>query len=232
MSEAVSHPETPAAHGVDVLIGRLRDQGVAAGREQAAKILAEAEARAGTLIAEAEATARRLVEDARAAAAREQAAARDALYLAGRDAVLAMKRTLSERFAGAIGGLVSDQMRDPELLRRLILIVAARSRDGVTPDEAETMEILLPEDAVGLEQLRRDPEQLNGSDLTRLVLAVTGDLLRAGVEFRPGVPGERGLRVMLRGETVELDLSDRAVAAVLMEHLQPRFRALLEGMVK
>jgi V/A-type H+-transporting ATPase subunit E len=31
---------------------------------------------------------------------------------------------------------------------------------------------------------------------------------------------------------VVLDLSDQAVAAALLEHLQPRFRALLEGVVK
>jgi V/A-type H+-transporting ATPase subunit E len=31
---------------------------------------------------------------------------------------------------------------------------------------------------------------------------------------------------------VTLDLSDRAVAALLLQHLQPRFRAILEGVVR
>jgi V/A-type H+-transporting ATPase subunit E len=38
--------------------------------------------------------------------------------------------------------------------------------------------------------------------------------------------------VRLVDRDVVLDLSDRAVADVILEHLQPRFRALLEGVVK
>jgi len=31
---------------------------------------------------------------------------------------------------------------------------------------------------------------------------------------------------------ISLDLTDEAIAALLLEHLQPRFRAILEGIVK
>jgi V/A-type H+-transporting ATPase subunit E len=40
------------------------------------------------------------------------------------------------------------------------------------------------------------------------------------------------LRLRLVENEVVLDLSDRAIANVLLQHLQPRFRALLEGMVR
>jgi V/A-type H+-transporting ATPase subunit E len=43
---------------------------------------------------------------------------------------------------------------------------------------------------------------------------------------------QNGLRVRLVDKEVILDLSDRAVADAILEHLQPRFRALLEGIVK
>jgi V/A-type H+-transporting ATPase subunit E len=43
--------------------------------------------------------------------------------------------------------------------------------------------------------------------------------------------GGRGIRVRLKDEELELDLSDRAIADLLLEHLQPRFRAVMEGQV-
>lgn len=220
------------AAGVETLIGRLRDEGVAAGRAEAARIVTEAETKARALLAEAGEEAARRLAEARTAADRETAAANDALRLAARDAVLAMKRTLAERFAGEIGRLVSDQMKDPALLRQLILIIAARARDEVAWGDQDQLELILPRSVVGLDQLRRRPEELTGSDLTRLVLAVTGDVLREGVAFRLADGDRAGIGVRLTGSAVQLDLTDRAVAEVLMEHVQPRFRALLEGIVK
>jgi V/A-type H+-transporting ATPase subunit E len=41
-----------------------------------------------------------------------------------------------------------------------------------------------------------------------------------------------GLKLRLVDREVILDMSDRAIAEAILEHLQPRFRALLEGMVK
>ena len=40
------------------------------------------------------------------------------------------------------------------------------------------------------------------------------------------------MKVFLKNEQVEIDLSEKAIASMLLEHLQPRFRALLEGVVK
>jgi V/A-type H+-transporting ATPase subunit E len=45
-------------------------------------------------------------------------------------------------------------------------------------------------------------------------------------ETRPGI------RIRLVDRDVEIDLTDASVAALLLQHLQPRFRAFLEGMVR
>lgn len=34
------------------------------------------------------------------------------------------------------------------------------------------------------------------------------------------------------GQEVEVDLTDQAIAKLLLRHLQPRFRALLEGVIR
>jgi V/A-type H+-transporting ATPase subunit E len=40
-----------------------------------------------------------------------------------------------------------------------------------------------------------------------------------------------GIRIVLKDDGLVVDLTDAAVAEVILRHLQPRFRALLEGVV-
>jgi V/A-type H+-transporting ATPase subunit E len=41
-----------------------------------------------------------------------------------------------------------------------------------------------------------------------------------------------GIQVRLVDKEIILDLNDQTIADLLLAHLQPRFRALLEGIVK
>jgi V/A-type H+-transporting ATPase subunit E len=41
-----------------------------------------------------------------------------------------------------------------------------------------------------------------------------------------------GIRLRLVDHDVTLELTDKAVASLILQHLQPRFRALIEGIVK
>lgn len=223
---------TPASSGVDALITRLRDEGVAAGREQADQLLAEARQQAHALIETAEADARQRVEVACKQAAAELSAGQEALRTAMRDAVLEMKSTLNHQFAEDVRRLVSAQLKEPELLRELILEIAGKARAEARVDDGEDVVMLLPEHAIGLEELRENPKELQGGQLTELVRGLTGDLLREGVSFEGSDAIEAGVHVKVRDHDVLLDLSDQAVAALLLQHLQPRFRAILEGVVK
>ena len=121
---------TPASSGVDALITRLRDEGVAAGRELADQLLADARQQAHAIIEAAEADARERVEAARKQAAADLSAGEEALKTSMRDAVLEMKATLNHQFAEDVQRLVSAQLKDPELLRQLILEIAGKARDG------------------------------------------------------------------------------------------------------
>jgi V/A-type H+-transporting ATPase subunit E len=57
-------------------------------------------------------------------------------------------------------------------------------------------------------------------------------MLREGVSFGVAKDNQGGLKLKLVDQEVILDMSDEALAETILEHLQPRFRALLEGMVK
>jgi V/A-type H+-transporting ATPase subunit E len=110
-----------------------------------------------------------------------------------------MKGHLSTRFSEEVRRLVAAEMAQEPFLERLILEVAGRARRDAELDQTEQVEILLPEDVVGLAELRRDPEKLREGSLSHFVLSVASGLLRDGVELRSSDRLEGGIRISLQG---------------------------------
>ncbi len=218
------------ASGVDALITKLRDEGVTAGRNEADRILNDARAKAKQILDKATAEAKDQLEKARKESDAYRAAGEEALKTAMRDTVLDMRTTLTHRFSSDVRRLVSEEMRDEEILKQMILAVAGRVR-AEAKDEDE-LEVILPEEVVGLEELRRNPEELQKGVMTQYVLGLTGQMLRDGVSFAVADDAAAGIRIYMKDKDVTLDLTDEAVANLLLQHLQPRFRATLEGIVK
>ncbi len=216
--------------GVEALIERLRQQGVAAGRAARDEFIGEAEREGETIIKDAREKAAAIVEEAHQESERLQASGEDALRVAMRDTVLRMRETLRKRLEGQMRSLVAKQLVDEEFLRRLIVEVAGKARDDSQADQAEHVEVLLPPEVIGLEELQRRPEELE-SKLSQFAQQIASATWRDGVIIDTLEPGSRGIRIRLKDEELELDLSDRAIADLLLEHLQPRFRAVMEGLV-
>jgi V/A-type H+-transporting ATPase subunit E len=221
--------EIPSA-GVEALIQRLKDEGVAAGRERAEQIVSEAETRARWMVEQAQAEAEEIRAQGRRDVDRYRIAAEEALRTAARDTILSLKVTLSQRFAREIERLVSSELKDETLLKRLILEIAGSVRTAV--DTSTPLEVLLPQNVVGLEDLRQNPEELQKGPLTHFVLAVTRDILREGVTFNVTTDHQAGIKIQLADAGVAIDLTEHAITQLLLQHLHPRFRALLEGIVK
>ena len=232
MAEQQTSMAGKVSSGVEQLISRLRDDGVRQGREEAQRIVEDAEHRATWLMEQAREQADELIAKAREESERLRRSGEEALQIAARDAVLNMKGFLSERFAVEVRRLVGEQLRDEELLRQMILEIAGRVRDDLGLEQARQMEVLLPRDVIGLDELRHHPETLKEGTLSHFVLAVAQSLLRDGVTFSNGKPGQCGICLRLTGQDLEVELTDEAVAKLLLAHLQPRFRALLEGIVR
>ncbi len=227
------HPSAQAtASGLESLIARLREEGVTAGHAEAQRLVADAQSRAHRILEKAEAESRSMVEAARRESESLRRAGEEALRVAARDAVLDLKDQLERRFAADVGKTVSDALRDEALLQRLILEVVGRARTEGGVDRASQVEVLLPREAIGLDDLRRKPEELREGTLAHFVAAIAGDMLREGVTFLRAEDESGGIRLQLKDRAVSLDLSDQAVAQAILMHLQPRFRALLEGVVQ
>lgn len=221
-----------ASSGVEELIEKLRDKGIVAGQEKARDIVADAQKRAAWIVQEAEQEAKLLVDKARAEAEAIHAAGQDALKLAARDALLKLRDTLLGSFSEEVMRVVGEQMADEEFMQRLILALACRVREETGLDNEKRIVFRLPADAIGIDELKKNPEELKQGSLTHFAASMAANLLREGVKFEVSDAIDCGLTVKLEERNMTIDFTDRAVAALLLEHLQPRFRALLQGIVK
>ena len=218
------------ASGVEALIDRLRNEGVVSGRTQAEQLVKEAQEQADSIVKQAQKQADQIVSQAREEVENLERAGKESLEVAFRDTNLALKTQLTQRFTGEVRRLVGVQTQKPELLQKLILEVAGSVKEEVA--EAGQVEVLLPRKVAGLEELSRDPQELEQGVLTQFVRLISQDQLREGVIFGVAKDNRSGLRLRLVDQEVVLDLSDSAIADAILEHLQPRFRALLEGVVR
>jgi V/A-type H+-transporting ATPase subunit E len=226
-----SMPVQPTSSGIEALIERLKQEGVDQGNAEAQKLIATAEARAQEILAKAEAEAKHRTDAAAQEADRLRRAGEEALKVAMRDAVLELKEGLATRFAERVRGVIAKLSTDEEVLKKMILAVASRARAEADIDEAKEIEIILPRTVVGLDELSRNPQELREGALSQFALAAAADMLRAGVTYARSGDETGGIRVVLKDDGVAVDLTDAAVAGVILGHLQPRFRALLEGVV-
>ena len=214
--------------GVEELIQRLREQGVAEGQSRADELFEEARRLAEQRLEDARREADEILQQAREEARQTKTAGEEAVRLAVRDAILRLKSELIEHFAERVRRLVARELKDEEFLKRLILEVGRRA---APPDETAA-QVLLPKDVVGLEQLRRAPEEVKEGTLSHFVVTVTKEVLREGIEIGERDDEAPGIRIQLHGEDLEIDLTDTAVAELLLRHLVPRFRAMMEGIIQ
>ncbi len=221
-----SAEENLTSKGIQELIDQLRDKGVNAGKEESAKLVADAESRASWILEQAQAEATEIRETAEKDAEFIRKAGADSLEIAYRDIKMKLRDELSQQFARQLGKLIVQELQDPDTLKQLLLSAAARSN---IPDEP--VRITLPARAVGLEELRSDPAQLQGGPLVEMVSDVATTLFSQGVEVSTKGRSKAGISISLNEGEVNVDLTDEALQDLLLAHLQPRFRAILEGVV-
>lgn len=227
-----TEPAQVASSGVEALIEKLRDEGVAAGQQKAETIVSDAQRRAEWIIQEAEREAELLRAKTQTECEALRIAGEAALQLAARDAVLKLRDVLLDSFSKEVLRAVGEQMADEAFLQRLILALAGAVRKEAQLDKAADITIELPADVVGIDDLRKNPDELQHGELSRFAASLAGGLLRRGIRFEVAEDERLGLLIKLKEGATVIDFSDASVAALLLQHLQPRFRALLQGIIK
>ncbi|MDD4916056.1 MAG: hypothetical protein PHW13_13595 [Methylococcales bacterium] len=218
--------------GVDELIARLKEQGIAVGQEKAESIVLDAEKRAEWIISEATREAQELIDKAKAEAEAIRIAGEDGLKLAGRDAFLKLRDMLSGSFKREVMRLVGNKMAEKDFLESLILALAGEVRHETGLDQAGQLVIQLPEHVLDAHELRKDTEELQAGELSHFVIELATGMLRSGVELEISADLKGGVLLRLEDDDIIIDFTDQSVATLLLDYLQPRFHALLEGISK
>jgi V/A-type H+-transporting ATPase subunit E len=209
--------------GVQDLISRIRDEGVESGKQEAGRLVSEAQLQATRLVEDARTEVEELRKKAHAEIANEKNASLAALKLAARDTSLQLEADIVSAFEGYVKRLVSPALRDPELIQALVLVLAGHAVEKFVKDQEIRVFVsdVLFKEAGESSELDERAKQA--------VLGITGEILREGIELIPSSDVAGGARVQLVDENLEVDLTDETVHKVLLKHLLPRFRAILEG---
>jgi len=218
--------------GVEALIEKLRHEGVASGQEKAEDIVVNAQKQADWLLEEARLEARTLLDKTHTEVAAMKMAAEDALQLAARNALLKLRDTLLSSFNQEVMQRVNIELENEDFIAQLILALASNVRNKMGLDETESLKIQLPDSIVGVNELKQNPEELTEGFLSRYTALMATELLREGVSFEVAEDLTGGLKIKLEGDQMVIDFTEETVTALLLEHIQPRFRALLQGIVK
>lgn len=205
--------------GVKELIDRIRDEGVHSARAEADRILTEAKAQAARIVAEAKAKAAATQNEARTAMEREQTATIEALRIAARDTSLELRSAIMSAFEEHVRRLVTDVTTDGSVLRDMILVLAGRAADDLIQDKDAV--IFVPD------RLADEVSAELDEFLRKSAVALSGDVLRQGIELIPSNEVQGGARVRLVGEDLEIDMSDQALSQMMLKLLLPRYRKIL-----
>ena len=215
------------SQGVKELISQLRDEGVKAGQEEAEKLMRDARDQAAGIVNRAKAEAKEMLDKGRAEIESESSSSLAALQLAARETALKLKSQIINSFDHHVRRLVTMEMKDKDFLRQVILTIAGKVARELPKDKAAELLISDAELKPG-----ENPEWKNTKEeesLRHFILAVSGEMLRKGIELKEGEGRDAGLKIRLKGEDLEIDLTDKAISDLFLKNLLPRFRTVVEG---
>jgi len=217
--------DTKQSSGVQELIDRLHQEGVAQGQSEADALLKEARKQSMTLLDNAQREAEEILARARTESAGIVENGNQALRLASRDVLLKLREAFHDEFESRVRRLVGPTLQDDKFLQQLILEIARRA----TPkDSSRQLQVLLPAEKVTAEELAGEVAEMRPGTLSHFVLGLAADVLREGLSFGVSDDPSPGVLVRIVQDDVQVELTDETISALLLQYLAPRFRAILE----
>jgi V/A-type H+-transporting ATPase subunit E len=221
-----ARPQAIQSRGVQDLIEQIHQQGVSAARQESERLLSDAKAQAEAIKAKATADSRALVEAARQQIQAEQTASGEAIRNAARDAMLELRNRVRDAFEVHVRRLVSQQAQDPGFVRNLVLVLAGHAASEYVKDHEA---VIFVGKALAGEFDRSLPEGEISRKIQSAVLGAAGQMLREGITLAADDDLAGGVRVAIKGSDLEIDMSDEALSRMLLKHLLPRYRAIVQA---
>lgn len=210
--------------GVQELIDRLRQEGVASGQSESERLQSEARIKAMEILDNAKLEAEQVLAKARAEAKSIEDNGKEALRLASRDVVLRVREAFYEEFKSRLNRLVKHKLSDQKLLEKMILELTAQNR----PSDNKQVQVLLPSAQISEADLTKEVANVQPGSLASFVLGLTADVLREGLSFDVTNDIDSGVKIQIVEDDVQIELSDKTITVVLLEYLVPRYRAIMQ----
>ncbi len=184
------------------LLDKINREGVDKAREQADKIIADAEAQAAEIVKQGEAQVAKFKAEAQVEAEAFTARSQDTLKQAARDVVLSIEQAVARLLAHVLAEDVDAALLKNDVIDKLVTEALSAYATG------KKMEIVAGAQVVDMlrTKLAQKPE----------VTVVTNESLGTGFKVR------------LNGGRVEHDFTGATVSAALAKLLRPQLAALLE----
>lgn len=213
--------------GVQELIDKLRTQGIVEGQKQAEQLINEAHSKASQILLEAQRKADKLLSEAHQKIEVEKRSSQEAIKTAFRDTGISLRTKLWDAFSAHLKRLVSLELKDKDFIKQLILAIAASKASELK--SIPHIEILLPAKIAEGNEKKSPTNQKDKTKLHHLVLGLTNEMLREGIELIPSADVKGGIKVKLSGKDLEIDLTDETLSNLLLKYLLPRYREIISG---
>ncbi len=215
----MDNEETVESSGVQQLIDRLQQEGVAKGQSDAESLIGEARRQSMEILDKTKQEADEMVRAAKVEAERTRLAGEEAIRLAGRDATLRLSEELRAGTVHTLKRLVGDSLKDTQFLRQLILEIAGQAVPG---DGRQRMHLRLLNDT----SMGEADEQADRA-LNQFARSLAGESLRDGLTFEVADSDVPGVRVQVVDDDLEIDLTTETLTHLLLKHLSPRIQMIL-----
>lgn len=218
--------DTIETSGVQELIDKLKNLGVGEGQKQADQIINEAHNKASRILTQAQTEADKLLSEGRYKLEVERKSSHEAIKTAFRDTELALRSKVREAFSAHLKRLVSLELEDKNFIKQLVLVIAGLKTDEIG---ASQVEVLLPSTLFETDENDTHLSTEGKKRMQHLVLGITDEMLREGIELKSSTDFKAGIKVRLTGKDIELDLTDEAFSDLLLKYLLPRYREIVSG---
>lgn len=194
------------------LVEKIKSEGIKNAEEQAEQIIGAAEKRASGIILKAEEDAKEIMTRAENAAANSERAGKEALKQAGRDLILNVQARIIDLFKAIViketGSALSENV-----LAELILMVLKNWTDK------------------GIDELQVLISGEQGKKLEDYLMSKLAADFKKGVEILPLPGSAAGFRISEKNGSAYYDFTDRGIAELLIEYLNPRIAGYINEAV-
>lgn len=195
---------------LDLIIDKIRSDGIDAAEKEGLRIKKEALAEAEKIVSEAKKMAERLISEAEKEIKKKEKNSRNAIEFAARDSILAIRSYLEKIFHNIIKTKCAQTMTGDFLETAIIELLSK------TPEsEKKGIQISLSEE--------------NHKSLSKAFYSAIDEKMREGIEIRPIQDISAGFRISRDCDRFYNDFTDETIAEILGIFLAPELRMILDS---